>query len=145
MSQEELENNHELDTKLTSMSTEPMNYWLGKFLLEVRTVNSKEYSPDSLYQLCCGLHRNLRDNRSGLNVFEDAEFTEFCGVLDRQLKALNRTWKYVEKKEAGVITIEMEETLRKNGSLGDHNPQVFLDTLVLSLWVKFCFEEWKRT
>ena len=45
MSQEELENGHKLDTKLTSMSTESMNYWLGKFLLEVRTVNSKKYSP----------------------------------------------------------------------------------------------------
>ena len=45
MSQEELENGHELDTKLTSMSTESMNYWLGKFLLEVITVNSKEHSP----------------------------------------------------------------------------------------------------
>ena len=52
MSQEEMENGHELDTKLMSMSTESMNYWLGKFLLEVRTVNSKEYSLDSLYQLC---------------------------------------------------------------------------------------------
>ena len=62
MSQEKLENGHELDTKLTSMSTESMNYWLGKFLLEVRTVSSKEYSSDSLYQLCWGLHRSLRDN-----------------------------------------------------------------------------------
>ena len=29
MSQEELENSHELDTKLMSMNTESMNYWLG--------------------------------------------------------------------------------------------------------------------
>ena len=43
MSQEELENCHELDTNLASMSTESMNYWLEKFLLEVRTVNSINY------------------------------------------------------------------------------------------------------
>ena len=78
----------------------------------MRTVNSKD-SPHSLYQLCCGLHRSLRDNRSGLNIFKDAEFIEFNGVLNGQLKALNRTGKYIEKKKARVITIEMEETLWK--------------------------------
>ena len=61
--------------------------------------------------VCCGLHRNLRGNRSGLNIFEDAEFAEFRGVLDGKLKALNRTGKYAEKKKASVITIEMEEKL----------------------------------
>ena len=39
---------------------------------------------------------------------EDAEFAEFYGVLDRQLKALNRTGKYVKKQKARVIAIEME-------------------------------------
>ena len=54
MPQEELENGHELDTKLMSMNTESMNYWLRKFLLEVRIVNSKEYSPDSLIKYVVG-------------------------------------------------------------------------------------------
>ena len=91
--------------------------------------------------------KGLRDNRSGLNIFEDAEFAEFCGVLDGQLKALNRTGKYIEKKKASVITIEMEETLWKNGLLGDHNPQVLLDTLVYLIVLNFALrsgEEHRR-
>ena len=65
-----------------------------------------------------------------MNILEDAEFAEFHDVLHGKLKALNRTEKYVENKKARVITIKMEETLWKNSSLGDHNPQALLNTLV---------------
>ena len=64
-----------------------------------------------IYQLCCGLQQSLRN--ADINVFEDSNFTEFCGVLDGKLKQLNRTGKYVEKKRAGVITVVMEEKLGK--------------------------------
>ena len=43
------------------MSVPAMNYWLGKFVLEVRTKRGKEYCPDSLCQLCRGLLRSLRE------------------------------------------------------------------------------------
>ena len=91
MSPEELEKGYELDTKFASMNVAAMNFWLRKFILEVRNLNGKEYSPDSFYQICCGLHRSLKDNNRRENIFDDAEFAEFRGVLDGQLKGLNRT------------------------------------------------------
>ena len=69
---------------------------------------------------------------------------EFHGVLDGQLKALNRTGKYIEKKKASVITIEMEETLWKNGLLGDYNPQVLLDILVYLTRLNFALRSGKE-
>ena len=138
LSPEELEKGYELDTKFANMNVASMNYWLRKFILEVRSMNGKEYSPDSLYQVCCGLHRSLKDNhRSEVNIFDDAELAEFCGVLDGQLKALNRTGKYVEKKKASIITTKMEERLWESGLLGDHNPKVLLDTLVYLIGLNF--------
>ena len=43
-------------------------------------------------------------------------------MLDGKLKQLNRTGKYVEKKRAGVITVQMEEKLWERELLGGHNP-----------------------
>ena len=148
MSPEELKKGCKLDANFASMSIEAMNYWLSKFILEVRSSNSKEYSPDSLYQLCCGLHRSLKDNnRNEINIFADNEFAEFRGVLDGQLKTLNRTGKYIEKKRASVITIEMEERLWANGLLGDHSPKVLVNTLVYLIGLYFALrsgEEHRR-
>ena len=53
------------------------------------------------------------------------------------LKQLNRTGKYVEKKKAGVITVEMEEKLWQSGLLGDHSPQVLIDTVVYLIDMNF--------
>ena len=148
VSPEELEKRYELDAKFASMNVAAMNYWLSKFILEVRSSNSDEYSPDSLYQICCGLHRSLKDNkRSEVNIFVDAEFAEFRGVLDGQLKALNRTGKYINKRRASVITTEMEERLWESGLLGDHNPKVLVNTLVYLIGLNFALrsgEEHRR-
>ena len=47
-----------------------------------------------------------------------------------KLKQLNRTGKYVEKKKAAVITVNMEKKLWESGLLGDHTPQVLVDTVL---------------
>ena len=108
-----------------------MNHWLGKFVLELRTKSGKEYCPDSLYQLCCGLLRSLREaNRAEVNILEDPEFIEFHGVLDGQMKRQNARGKYIEKRKASVISIEMEERLWEKGLLCDHSPRALVDTLV---------------
>ena len=52
---------YELLSESTTMSVPAMNYWLGKFVLEVRTKRGKEYCPDSLCHLCRGLLRSLRE------------------------------------------------------------------------------------
>ena len=74
----------------------------------------KEYCPDTLHQLCCGLLRSLREaNRAEVNILEDPEFIEFRGVLDGQMKRQNATGKYIEKKKASIINRDGRETLGK--------------------------------
>ena len=61
-----------------------------------RTKSGKEYCPDSLYQLCCGLLRSLREaNCAEVNTLEDPAFIEFHGVLDGQMKRQNATGRLV--------------------------------------------------
>ena len=110
LSTEEIESAYKLEAAFASMNEVSMNYWLGHFILEVSAISGKEDSPDSVYQLCNGLQWSFRNGDCGdINSFEDSNFTEFRGVLDGKLKQLNRTGKYLEKKKAGVITVELEE------------------------------------
>ena len=90
LSTEEIESGYKLEAVFVSMSVVAMNYWLGHFILEARAISGKDYSSNSVYQLCCGLQQSLRNaDRGDINLFEDSNFTEFHGVLDGKLKQLN--------------------------------------------------------
>ena len=104
--------------------------------MEVRKSNGDVYSPDSLYQLCCGIHRALRDAGQDVNIFDQFQFAQFQSMNDGELKRFKATGNYIDKK-ANVITNEMEAELWRKGLLGDDSPQVLSDTLVFMIW--FCF------
>ena len=126
-----------LDSDVVKMKLPDVSFWLQRFVLEVRKSNGDFYSPDSLYQLCCGIQRALRDAGQDVNIFEQFQFAQFRSVIDGELKRLNATGNYIDKKKASVITTEMEEELWRKGLLGDYSPQVLSDTLVYM--IGFCF------
>ena len=51
----EEEEQHVLEEDFTTMTVPAMNFWLSKFVLEVRRKDEKPYAPDTIYQICCGL------------------------------------------------------------------------------------------
>ena len=67
-----------------------INFWLCRFVLEIRRHDNERYPPASLYQLCCGILRHLRAaGRAEVNIFEQAEFHMFRTTLDSEMKHLN--------------------------------------------------------
>ena len=58
---EEEEKQHLLVEDFCKMRVRDMNFWLLKFVLEVRRRDGQPYSPETLYQICCGLLRLLKD------------------------------------------------------------------------------------
>ena len=127
-----------LEVDITKMSATAINYWLQRFVVEARKGNGEHYCPDSLHQICCGLQRVLRAaGRVDINFFDGKEFAPFRELLDGELKTLNGTGKYVYKKKAEIITAEMEEILWQKGLLGDHSPQVLVDTMVYLMGLCF--------
>ena len=76
---------------ISKMSDESIAFWLQRFVLEARRVNGEHYCPDSLYQLCCGLQRALRDADRDIIFLEQFTFSHFRSVLDGELKQLNTT------------------------------------------------------
>lgn len=50
-----------LDTSITQMNGETLNFWLAKFIQEVCKVNGERYPSRTLYAMVCGLNRHLQE------------------------------------------------------------------------------------
>ena len=46
-----------------------LNHWLSRFVLES---SSEPYTPDTLYNICAGLLRYIRERRPEINIFKDS-------------------------------------------------------------------------
>ena len=124
---------------ITSMSCDSMNFWLCRFVVEVRRKDKKPYPPSSLYQLCCGLMRSLKFvDRLDVNFFISPVFAPFRSTLDAVMKELQASGQYATRK-AEIITSSIEDEMWTKGVLGDHSPQALLDTLVFYIGMYFAF------
>ena len=93
---------------------EELNYWLSKFVVEVRKKKNPGsfYPPNTLYQLCCGLQRYMRDNgRPELNFFTDTSFKHFQDCLDAEMKRLTAMGIGSNVKEAQASSEDEENKL----------------------------------
>ena len=108
---------------------EELNQWLSKFVLEIRRKDGQQYPPQTLYAICCGLLRYVRELKPDINFFKDAQFSGFQRTLDGEMKHL-RSCGLGSKKQAEPISIHEETILWEHGLLGSCSPQVLLDTMV---------------
>ena len=98
--------------------------------MEVRRKDEKPYAPDTIYQICCGLLRLLKEaNRAEISILSNPEFIQFRGTLDARMKELRGTGKYQPRK-AEVISQSHENLFWEKNLLGDSNPQQLINTIV---------------
>lgn len=88
------------------------------------------YPPSTLYSICCGLQRYIRDVKPDLNLLKDPQFSRFQRTLDAEMKRLRSTGLEVKKRKAEPISISDENLLWEKKLLGDHSARVLLDTMV---------------
>ena len=108
------------------MIAQPMelDHWLSRFVLETRKSDGEHYSPDTLYGICTGLLRYIRETRPEINIFKDPVFVGFQKTLDSEMKRL-RTLGLGAKKKWDM------------GLLGDSNPRSLLDTMLFLCGIHF--------
>lgn len=122
------------------LSNEELGYWLAKFVVEVRRKDEEGsfYNPNSLYQLCCGLLRYLRNNgRPELNIFEDPKYKHFQDSLDSEMKRLTSLGVGAEVKQAAPISEDEENRLWDMKLLGDQSAKTLSKTMVFLIGKNF--------
>lgn len=110
-----------------------LDLWLSKFVVETRRNDGEPYPPNTLYSICCGLLRFVRESRPSINFMKDSEFAGFRRTLDGEMKRLRAAGHGAKCKQAEPLTISEENRLWESGLLGDHSPQVLLDGTMLFL------------
>ena len=112
-------------------------FWLSKFVYEVRKKGGELHPPKTLYEMCVGIQRHLRDNGlAGLEIFKSPDYKLFQDAIDSEMKRLTRKGVGVATKQAEPITPHEEEIKWEKGVLGNQDPKTLLHTLVF-LFGKF--------
>ena len=118
-------------------NNQQLDYWLSKFVLETRRSDGEHYPPNTLYSICCGLLRYLREHRPEVNFFQDTSFAGFRKTLDGEMKRLHSHGLGVAMKQAEPLTVDEENQLWEQGLLGDRTPQTLLDTMLFLCGMSF--------
>ncbi len=80
--------------------------------------NGDEYPPNSLYSICCGMMRYIREVKPELNFFTSPEFTGLQQTLDGEMKRLRALGQGVKRKRAEHITVNKVDAMWEKGLLG---------------------------
>lgn len=135
---------------LETIDNEQLNIFLSRFVNEARNSNGEPYTGGTLYSLCAGIQRFVRQNRAStprsapLDIYKDPGFSFFRGALDSVLKELHRSGIGTVKKQAEVVSCETESRFWEDGILGDDSPQKLLDTLIYVLGLNLALRSGKE-
>ena len=110
-----------------------LSYWLSRFVLEVRRQDGRDYPPQTLYSMCCGLLRYVREVKPEINIFKDPQYADFQRTLDAEMKRLISTGLGVKPKRAEPINMSEESTLWEAKPCGSQSAQSLLDTMVFAV------------
>ena len=120
------------------MSDEELNYWVPRFVLEVRKKRTTHRNRSTSWCVVCSatyVHQNGRPEVK--LVTGDSRFYDVYQTLDAEMKRLNAIGLCVVKKQAEPITEEEEELLWSKALLGDHSPRALVNTMVYMCGVYF--------
>lgn len=129
--------------ELLEASNESLDYWLSKFVMEVRKDGKVMYPRNSLVSIIAGINASIKLNGRKLNVFKDSEFTHFQTVLDVACKNAS-SQAFEPRKQAEVISQSEEKLMWEKGALGDSNPTLLVNTVLYLNGLHFAMRSGKE-
>lgn len=114
---------------ITSYSVNELNYWLSKFVLEVRKRDSTQYPQNSLVSIIAGIQGTFHQRKIFHQFFKDKLFLSLQQSLDCAMKMSVKNNIGIHKKQAPIITGDQEEKLWQEGQLGSSTPTQLIQTL----------------
>ena len=128
---------------MPTATNEQLNYWLSKFIYELRKDDNNYYPRDSLISIVAGINSYISKSRP-LNFFKDEYFSHFMSVLDLTCKRSHEKGVGVIKKQAEVISKDEEELMWNKGILGDKDSQTLIDTVLYLNGLHFALRSGKE-
>ena len=115
---------------------------LATFILEARRADGNFYPDSTLKNILAALFRVLKQHQGAANVQSFVERSSreknFHNALDHILRLLRQKGIGVERKQAELITQDIETQLWEKGGLGYSNPQSLLNTVFFYNGRNFC-------
>ena len=104
---------------------------LAQFFHEVKKEDGSEYPPSTVGNMFRSLQMYLNENfpQRKINVKSDIEFLDVRKSVDARMIALTEAGFRTPKKQAEIVSEEMETTLWQKRILGDSNPKKLLRTV----------------
>lgn len=123
-----------------------LNYWLSRFVVEVRHEYSKPYPPASINQILSGLYQFSKSSCPtgtfcpNFMDWKDVRFLDLTGTIQVLFHELRTEGVGALVKHAAIVTPVEENKLWNLKVLGVHNPLALL-RVVFFTWVRrFAFE-----
>ena len=117
------------DVTSSSCSKEDLSKWLPVFASEARNQRGERYSPRTLYQIFCGILREMRIHNSEYPNFlnkKDPAFTRFLNTLDNLFNSLRSDGIGAKSSHTEGLSIEEENLLWSSGVLDTTTPKGLL-------------------
>jgi len=119
-----------LQRPIESYSVSESNYWIPKFILEVRKRNSSRYPQNTLVSIIAGLQTHLHSLLSiPYQFFKDKLFLPIQQSLNCAMKLSVKENIGIHAHQARVVKDYEENVLWEKGELGSSTPTKLIQTL----------------
>lgn len=116
--------------RLVDLSVEELQYWLSKFILEVRKEDGTDYPPRSLLSLVMGIQSYLRiETKQEIDFLNSKDYLAFRQLLDAEMKRLSQKGLGSNVRKAEPFSVSDENKLWSSKALGDFNPRILVRTV----------------
>ena len=129
------------DDLLENPDVTKLNYWLSRFVAEVRRADGNAYPPRTISQLVAALQRRMLENNPNASKFcnsHNTDFRDLTRTCDSVYRKLHSDGVGTVVKHTPTFSIEDENKLWETGSIGTSTPKLLQRAVFFYIGKRFC-------